>query len=480
MIDDLFPRQIADEAWTKQRAGGRPMLPFDRAWSANPEFQAEAERIARPAVTLDDFYAYMPSHQYIYAPTRDLWPATSVNARIAPIPLIASDGTPLLDDKGKPRKTSAAGWLDHNRPVEMMTWAPGEPTLIRDKFMLEGGWIERPGAAVFNLYYPPDVDPGNPEFAGRWIEHVRFVYPDEADHIIDWLAHRVQRPQQKINHAIVLGGSQGIGKDSLLEPVKYAIGAWNFREASPVQMLGRFNGFLKAVILRISEARDLGEFDRFQFYDHLKAYTAAPPDTLRVDEKNLREYQIQNCCGVIITTNHKTDGIYLPPDDRRHFVCWSSRTKHDPEFQNGYWRDLYGWYRDGGMAHVAAYLQRRDISAFDPNSPPPITEAFWAIVTSNQAPEEAELNDLIDSIGKPRAFTLSHLLLKAESEFAEWAKDRRNRRVIPHRLERCGYVSVRNPEDKHDGQWRINGKRQTVYAKQTLSFRDQIAAAREL
>src|SRR3954453_9484313 len=35
------------------------------------------------------------------------------------------------------------------------------------------------------------------------------------------------------------------------------------------------------VILRISEARDLGEFDRFQFYDHMKSYTASPPDTLR-------------------------------------------------------------------------------------------------------------------------------------------------------------------------------------------------------
>ena len=88
-------------------------------------------------------------------------------------------------------------------------------------------------------------------------------------------------------------------------------------------MLGRFNGFLKAVILRISEARDLGEFDRFQFYDHMKSYTASPPDTLRIDEKNLREYAILNCCGVIITTNHKTDGIFLPADDRRHFVAWS-------------------------------------------------------------------------------------------------------------------------------------------------------------
>ena len=62
--------------------------------------------------------------------------------------------------------------------------------------------------------------------------------------------------------------SRAIGKDTLLEPVKRAVGPWNFVEVSPQQVLGRFNGFLKSVILRVSEARDLGEFDRFAFYDH--------------------------------------------------------------------------------------------------------------------------------------------------------------------------------------------------------------------
>jgi hypothetical protein len=102
----------------------------------------------------------------------------------------------------------------------------------------------------------------------------------------------VQRPQVKINHALVLGGLQGIGKDTLLQPVKRAAGPWNVSEVSPQHMLGRFNGFLKSVILRVNEARDLGEVNRFAFYDHLKAYTAAPPDVLRVDEKNLREYSV--------------------------------------------------------------------------------------------------------------------------------------------------------------------------------------------
>jgi hypothetical protein len=57
-----------------------------------------------------------------------------------------------------------------------------------------------------------------------------------------WLAHRVQQPQEKINHALVLGGPQGIGKDSLLEPVKRAVGPWNVAEVSPQHVLGRFNG----------------------------------------------------------------------------------------------------------------------------------------------------------------------------------------------------------------------------------------------
>jgi len=67
----------------------------------------------------------------------------------------------------------------------------------------------------------------------HWVAHVRRIYPAEADYIIRWLAQRVQRPQEKINHSLVLGGAQGIGKDTLLEPLKHAVGPWNFAEVSP-------------------------------------------------------------------------------------------------------------------------------------------------------------------------------------------------------------------------------------------------------
>jgi hypothetical protein len=131
----------------------------------------------------------------------------------------------------------------------------------------------------------------------------------------------------------------------------------------------------------------VGDVDRFQFYDHMKAYTAAPPDVLRVDEKNLREYSVQNCVGVIITSNRKTDGIYLPADDRRHYVAWSDLAKED--FETDYWNKLYGWYRDGGDRHVAAYLASLDLASFDPKAPPPKTQTFWEIVDASRAIAEA-------------------------------------------------------------------------------------------
>jgi Family of unknown function (DUF5906) len=391
--------------------------------------------------------------------------------------MTTSNGKPALDSKGKERRRSASAWLDQHKAVEQMTWAPGLPTLIKDRLIAEGGWIERGGVTVFNLYRPPILVPHNAAGATPWLDHVRHVYPDDADHIIKWLAHRVQRPQEKINHALVLGGKQGIGKDTLIEPVKRAVGPWNVAEVSPQHLLGRFNGFVKSVILRVSEARDLGDVDRFQFYDHMKAYTAAPPDVLRVDEKNIREYSVPNCCGVIITTNHKTDGIFLPADDRRHYVAWSDREKDN--FTLEYWTKMWQWYDAGGDRHAAAYLAELDLSGFDPKTPPPKTLAFWEIADSNRAPEDAELADVLDRLSKPEATTLIRVQDMAAGDFHGWLRDRKNRRAIPHRFEQCGYVPVRN-DAAVSGLWVINGKRQVIYAKASLSVRDRLAAARRL
>jgi hypothetical protein len=154
-------------------------------------------------------------------------------------------------------------------------------------------------------------------------------------------------------------------------------------------------------VLRINEAHDLGDINRYQFYEHTKSYIASPPDALRVNEKHLREYYIPNVCGVVITTNHKTDRLYLPPDDRRHYVAHSNCNKE--EFTPEYWQKLWHWYEAGGFEDVTAYLTELDISDFDPKAPPPKTDAWWAIVDAGRPTEDADLINAMPSRPQSRS-----------------------------------------------------------------------------
>ena len=389
-IADALSRAMAANGYLRDK--GAKAIAATLASGLAAGLQSPHDDLENGGVTIDDFVAFLPAHNYIFTPCREPWPASGVDARLGKVT--------VTDASGATKQIRASAWLDRHRPVEQMTWAPGEPPLIRDRLVVHGGWIERPGVTILNLYRPPLIIPGNAAEADPWLDHLHKIYPDDAEHIVRWLAHRVQRPHEKINHALLLGGSQGIGKDTLLDPVKHAVGPWNFLEVSPQAMLGRFNGFLKSVVLRISEARDLGEFDRFKFYEHLKAYAASPPDVLRCDEKHLREHYVFNCCGVIITTNHKAGGIFLPADDRRHFVAWSTLTKKD--FVASYWNRLWDWYERNGRRHVAAYLAEFDLAGFDAKAPPPKTPAFWDIVDAGRSPEDAELADVLDELKQPR------------------------------------------------------------------------------
>ena len=144
------------------------------------------------------------------------------------------------------------------------------------------------------------------------------------------------------------------------------------------------------------------------------------------------------------------------------------------------------------MDDVVAYLTEYDLSKFDPKAPPKKTEAFWQIVGVGAAPEESELADVLDTLGAgegaqdadgnpcgPTVVTLAAVRAATSGSFFEWLDDRKNRRVIPHRFEACGYTPVRNP-DAVDGLWKIGGKRQAVYGRQGVALNELITATRKL
>jgi hypothetical protein len=90
--------------------------------------------------------------------------------------------------------------------------------------------------------------------------------------------------------------------------------------------------------------------------------------------------------------------------------------------------------------------------------------AFWEIVDAGAVPEDAELADALDNLGRPdasgnlirpAAVTLERVMRAGSPEFEVWAQEGKNWKTLPHRFERVGYAPIRNP-DAADGladQW---------------------------
>jgi hypothetical protein len=432
-------------------------------------------------IKFDDFYAIAPANRCVYRPTRDLWQNEAVDKRLPRQPLLDVNGNPVKNSNGKIVMISATEALAKQRSAERTVWAPGEPEVIIGKLAIDTGWIERPGATSYNLYLPPNVIPGDRAQAARWIKHWHILYPTEAEHIIAWLAHRVQYPGIKPNYCIVLVGAPGIGKDMLLYPMRHAVGPWNFHDISLNHLISPHNDFLCAVIIRINEARDIGDtnrarIDRYALHDHMKGLMTSPPETHRINRKYIPQYIGFSVMGFIITTNH-FDALFLPDDDRRHLVG-ASESKHT-DFPPDFFKAFFHWYdHEGGIGHVIAYLQQYNLSKFDPKLAPLKTAGFWDMVHVDLGPDHSELVEAIEALGTPEALIIAQLVEKAPT--AEWLIDRKMSRVIPHRLRRCGYVPVANPDAIHSGRWRINSKQVVIYARKDLLSTKRLAAAEKL
>jgi hypothetical protein len=449
-------------------------------------------------IDFDDFYAVAPANRCVYRPTRDFWHNEAVDHRLPPRPVLDADGKPVRGSNGKVKMIPASTWLAQHRSVERMTWAPGEPEVIEGKLLIDDGWIEKPGARTYNTYLPPTIRLGDPAQAMRWLEYWYKLYPrDIAEHCIAWLAHRRQYPGIKPNHGLVLIGAPGIGKDMALVPVRYAVGTWNFRDIALNDLVGKNNDFLCAVIVRVNEARDVGDanrgrIDRYGLHDHMKALMASPPETHRINRKYIPEYISLSRAGFITTSNHD-DATYLPADDRRNAIAKSERMPAD--FHKDYFDELVHWYyHEGGINHVVAYLQSYDLANFNPKLAPPKTEAFWGMVNVDLGPDHGELTDAIDALGEqlgkkqgkkpdaygnydpPDALTVALLLTVAPS--LEWLTDRKMSRAIAHRIKRCGYIVTQNRDAMQSGgAWKIKGKRTMIYARAELSGDQRHAAA---
>jgi len=345
-----------------------------------------------------------------------------------------------IRDQGGKRQVEASISFDENRQ------AKGAKALVGITFAAGGSvLVAREGLVYGNRWRDARPEP----IAGDvspWMRHLERMVPIafEREHLLNALAHKVQFPGHKINHAILMGGAPGSGKDTLFAPFFWAIGGKGKANCSLVKsedLSSQWGYALECEVMEIAELRQTEARDRRALENVLKPIIAAPPELLPVNRKGLHPYMALNRVFVVAFSNERA-AISIPSEDRRWFCLWAEADRL-PEAEAV---ALWNWYeRQGGFAAVAAYLAARDVSAWNPSAPPPMTEAKMIMVEHGMSGAESFLVNMIR--GRARSFASGVIgapFFAICDELQHFAPP--NVKVVPaalmHALKEAGWVDM--------------------------------------
>lgn len=253
--------------------------------------------------------------------------------------------------------------------------------------------VTRNGALYWNIWTPPKIKlPENvtTEDVSPWLEHLEYLYPkkSEQQHIIDWQAYTLQHRDQKINHALLIAGTMRIGKDLLLNPLRYGLGHENVCEPPAGELKEAFTDYLHHAKLVIFQ--EIQIFEGLNLENKLKPMLAAPPETLRVRLFGRGFYETPNIVQAIFMSNYK-DALHVSEGDGRYFAVWSDAKPVGSE----YYTEFAGWLDSGGNAKVVRWLLDRDLSGFNPKQRAPDTTFKSELIGTSKSPLKHQLEDMI-------------------------------------------------------------------------------------
>lgn len=427
----------------------------------------EANEFLRRARRLEDFRYDEIQGKYWDTTTGNLLVAKSVDGAIP------RDWWPTRTDgrSGKPRAMAPSTVINDvstGLTVEGSTWWPGQPRFIENVVVTDRGPVPLKGAVTYNSYVPPDHSQlANNQNPDAWIQHVKMLWPDpvEHEHFFDYAAHMIQRPDEKVNHGIVMAGSYGIGKDTALLPLRAGVGEWNTAEIPPDDISRQYNGYVKSVLLVINEVRPHDEDHKASnFYNELKPILAAPPEMIGMEMKYANVIYVRNLCHVVLTTNDPLT-MYIPPDDRRLFVMTSDMDSPKAGVWQPYFEKMYKYFANGGTDAVVRWLQNRDLSEFNSGSPPMMTEGKRRIIESSNQVRRTVVDEVLEQYleevyGNERPPVIFMKDLHDYVNHAEFFDDKiqiiksLNAKNFHFKMAERGYQMYRNP---HAKSWR-NGK----------------------
>ena len=276
--------------------------------------------------------------------------------------------------------------------VDRLDYIPGSPKILTDN-----------GIKYLNTFTPFDVPLNAPGDVTPWLNHFKVLgIEKDMPHFIKWMAHTIRFPDKKINHALLLAGGEGIGKDLLFHAFFKMLGNQH-KSIHGSMLLDNFNDFIvgtKNVHINELEMGDHREAKAVT--NKLKPYCTAPPTTLRVNPKNVKSFQIQNLCNVTIFSNNALP-LVVSRDTRRYYAVWSDMNPNGtdgeilPEWRK-YFNEIWEWMDNGGgWQAISHYLMTQvDLSDFNPGESPKVTEFMRDMREASADPVGEAVREVIE------------------------------------------------------------------------------------
>ncbi len=251
-----------------------------------------------------------------------------------------------------------------------------------------------------NVWRPSSIQPCSGDVS-RFLSHMRYLISDDVERglTLDYLAHMIQKPGAKMRFALLLQGSQGIGKTWVGSLMSALLGEHNVCMPSNDEIHGQYTAWQAFSQLIIIE--ELMSQGRQQLANKLKPLITN--DRTRVEEKFIPSYQLDNCYNFLMFTNHQ-DAIFIDNDDRRYFVIFSDAVAKKEEEGKAYFDPLFAILKDEqALGAIMNYLKLRDISEFNGQGHAPYTKAKDDMRLATEGDLESTLRDMFDDYEGPMA-----------------------------------------------------------------------------
>lgn len=184
---------------------------------------------------------------------------------------------------------------------------------------------------------------------------------------LGWLAHMIQKPEEKPGVAVVYKGKKRIGKDTVFEYMGELFKNHYVTVANQDQMLGKFNQHQeKVLLLHMQEGFWAGNKQAEGMLKYLITSTS-----VMIEPKGVNAFPIPSVLRLFISSNERWV-IPATEDEGRFFVLNVSEKRRN---DHAYFAALREEMKGEGPSHLLAYLQQYDLTGFQVRKVPD-TEAL--------------------------------------------------------------------------------------------------------